>query len=630
MAEKSGFSLFNDQKLKWIEKISENEWIETWRASAFEQNPPVQFTVSVFKKVMSEEEKAKFNDLVTKSASVTHQSLLKIVGFTSEDAWTSRPTIFYEFCSTETLENAITADSLTTTEKLIIVSGIACAAQLFESKGLDIGPVTPNTVFLNSEHEPKLFNFGIPSFFDDQKSPIIAFGSLVKTVMEEDGEMPCFFEDLCAQCESDWVSRMSFEGIVRSFMSEGFLIDGCDPFAFHDYLIKAMSSEFAKKMVIAMFQQSEMHKSHVEELRTDIECLTGQFRRVRKQLTESVEEDRGIYDISQEVKSIRNEMASMKKMLEGFLEPAGHIHLPVSFDKIGIFGYLINSQKSIFDRPVIASQSSGDIYCIINANDPGNFSSGSGNYEWVQFEFKTPITVSSVMVQSAHRAFIRDWSVVAIDDDGHSTTLYQNKQDKRFNGVDKKVTVELPVTTSRIFRIEKMGLNWADTNFIRIKNVEFYAPDGEFENGVFEKLLEKSGGDPHTADVVVTASNFDFRSFHMMSPPRSLCTLYDENNQPWIQFRLTKGKMLVQGYRMQQIAAWQFGKWSLQATVDGKEWVVLDRRSEDVSSSPLKVVSCEVPVPYKIFRVVCEMEKGKGDLKLRFRHFDLFGTYIED
>ena len=636
MAENRGFSLFNEQKLKWLEKIAGNEFVETWRASAFELDPPVQYIISVFRKIESAAERVEFNELLAKVRAINHPSLLNVIGFTASEAVTARPTIFYEFCSTETLESALKEGSLTVTEKLMVLGGVACASQVVESKGLEMGPVDASNVFLNSEHEPKVCNFGIPKFVFGGKAtaPIRAFGELAEKVMQDEegdeaGSMPGFFVDLCAQCDVCG-EKMTFEGIVRSFMSEGFLVRGADAQVAQDYLIKAMSPEFAKKMVIAMFQQAETHKAHVEGLRTDIDFLSDEFRKVRKQLNESCEEDRGMYDVTQEVKCMRQEMAEMRKLLDGFLAPDPRITLPVSFDKIGVFGYLINSQRSPFDRFVIASQSSGDLYSIIDKDNPGNFSSGSGNYEWVQFQFNRPITVNKVMIQSAHRSFMRSWSIVSIDEDGNSKTLYQTTDDPALNGVNFSVTVDITPAKSRIFRIEKMGPNWANTNFIRIKNVEFYSPSEEFEGGVFATLLKQSHGDPHKADVVMTASNFDFRNFHALSPPRSLCTLYDPDNQPWIQFELTKGKIIVEGYRMQQLGAFLFDKWSVHASVDKKNWVLLDRRSGNVGKSPLKVVRCPTTVPYSVFRVVCEMDNSDGDVKLRMRHFDLFGVYLED
>ena len=640
MSVNSGFSLFRDQKLKWKDKLTETCLFETWTAVSLESDPEVHYTISVFKdRLRDSVDQRHFIELVRRISTIQHPSLLKILGFSVSESFTQKPTIFYEFCSSQTAEHALEENILTTTDKLVILTGVACVAQAFESKGMRIGPVSASSIFLSDRHEPKVCNYGVTQLIPG-KSDISAFGALVREMMsiKEDTDndtdgvfpvMPGFFVDLYSQCDNHELSKLTFESIVRSFMSEGFIVEGADGWTVRDYQIRVILPEFSRKMVIAMYQQSTTHKGHIEKLQENIEFLTDKVGDVKKSVSESRAADQEMYDIVLEVRGIRSEMMKMKRTLRGFLRETHNVKIDLSRDGNGIFAYLINSQKSPFDRYVIASQSSGDVYCVIDQKDPGNFSSGSGTREWIQFEFPEPITVKSVMIQSAHRAFLKSWSIVAIDDEGNETTLYETKNDKALNGDGKKATVDVPVTTSRIFRIEKTGVNWAGTNFARFKNVELYSPSPEFSEGVFATLLSRSGGDPHRADVIVSASSFDFGSFHMLSSPRSLCTLYDEDNRPWIQFELTRGLALVQGYRMQQLNNFPFDRWSLQGSLDKKEWFVIDRQRGTKYDNPIKLVKCETSTAFRFFRIVSEMEKDEGDVKLRLRHFDLFGIYMD-
>ena len=641
MSGARGFSLFRDQKLKWKEKLTENGLFETWSAVAFESTPPVPYTVSVFKDRLHHSlTESSFVELVTKASRVQHPSLLKILGFSVSESFTQKPTLFYEFCSNETVERALEENALTTTEKLVVLSGVACASQAFESRGLRIGPVSAASVFLNEKREPRICNYGVIQALSGT-SDIAAFGALVREVMsaKEDNDderdecvcpvMPGFFVDLYSQCDNDELSKVTFESVVRSFMSEGFIVEGADGWAVRDYQIRVIAPEFSRKMVIEMYQQSITHRANVDRLQTNIDVLSDKLRDVTRSVVQSCTGDRELYDMVQNMKRMRGEVTEMKKTLKRFVDSKRKVTMELAEDKKGIFAYLIESQRSPFDRFVIASQSSGDVYCVIDRNDPNNFSSGSGTCEWIQFEFPAPITVKSVMIQSAHRAFMKSWSVSAINDDNEQTILYKTENNAALNGQGKKVTIDIPVTTSKIFRIEKTGVNWSGTNFARFKNVELYSPDSEFADGVFATLVARAGGDPHRADVIVSASSFDFSSFHILSSPRSLCTLYDEDNRPWIQFELTKGKAIVQGYRMQQLNDFPFDRWSLQGSVNKEDWIVIDRQCGGLTDDPIKLIVCETSMAFRVFRVVSEMEKNDGDVKLRLRHFDLFGVYMD-
>ena len=111
---------------------------------------------------------------------------------------------------------------------------------------------------------------------------------------------------------------------------------------------------------------------------------------------------------------------------------------------------------------MVFSQSNGDIYCIIDPDSPGYYSSGSGEYEWVQFEFQELISVVLFKIKSAHHG---DWN---------ETILYKKKDDQTLNG---EITFNFKAIEAKRFRIEKFRENWVGTNFMLIKNFEFYSDD---------------------------------------------------------------------------------------------------------------------------------------------------------
>jgi hypothetical protein len=174
--------------------------------------------------------------------------------------------------------------------------------------------------------------------------------------------------------------------------------------------------------------------------------------------------------------------------------------LPLSPAGDGIFARLIGAQATPFDRRVIASQSSGDIHCLISADSPDNYSSGSREFEWVEFEFPEPIRVTAARLKSAHRAFLKTWAFCSFDDSGSKIVLHSAKNDAVLNGTGNEVVIGFAPTTARRFRIEKYGANWAGTNFFRLKNVELFSDEPRFADGVFRTLVAEAG-DPHRARV---------------------------------------------------------------------------------------------------------------------------------
>lgn len=239
---------------------------------------------------------------------------------------------------------------------------------------------------------------------------------------------------------------------------------------------------------------------------------------------------------------------------------------------------------------------------VIDPNSRNNDSSGDAEIAWIQFEFPRAITVTGFRIQSAHRAFLRTWSFMALDREGHRTVLYSVVDDARLNGTGNALRADVRATSSRIFRIEKRGVNWNDTGFFRVKNVELFSV--EFPDGVFKTLVGRVH-DPHRADVLVTASNFDFQDYHRMGTDRALCTLADSGH-PWIQWELTRGMAVVQAYRMKQIEGQLVDLWSLQASNDAADWTVIDRRENPQGNDVVRVCHVRPTAAWRCFRLVYE------------------------
>ena len=639
------FSEFQGRKLVLDEQLVDEPELETWIA----RDSEAKYVVTVLSEPITDPSRQQiFIDTLSRMSNLRSQTLLPILGFTLCDPFSNLPTITYEFCSDQTLEELLNPnDQLTNTQKLVILSGIVAAAELFEGNGLDIGPLSADAVFLDSANEPKLVNCGLARLIDEDcdDSVIGSFGALILQVMatkikdessdDEDSSdseripiMPEFFVDLYSQCDEDSEAYLSFGDILRLFMSEEFIIPGADARAVHAYQIKVVSREFSKKMVIEIYQQSEIRRAQCDEMQSVVDYLTEELDSVKSDAEEFANKDRNIEKMKEERDKLMREMSDISYLMKCFTKEGCKVNIPVSAERIGIFGYLVASQKPSRDKFVVASQSSGDLYRIIDEHTTDNFSTGCDECEWVQFEFPKPISICSFKIRSAHKSFMKNWTITAISESGKQRTLFTATDEQGLNGPGKEMIVDVTATSSKVFRIQKTGLNWEGTNFARIKHVEMYSEEPEYCGGVFKTLLSRCGGDPHKAAVLITASNFDFSHFHKLSPSHSLCTLYDLD-KPWIQFELTRGRVAIQGYRMQQYKDFMFSRWSLLGSNDGTNWKVIDKRNERVAKSPLRIINCTCDIPYRIFRIVSDMPNDDHCLKMRIRHFDIFGIYLD-
>lgn len=446
--------------------------------------------------------------------------------------------------------------------------------------------------------------------------------------------LPSYVKQTLEKCWEESDGRIDISTLLdRCFSSEFCLKDSAINSLF-ELQAKIMPPSFIPTKIVNLSFLNYFQTQNIVELTTVNRSLTNEITSLRKIVYKGKTNDNKINEIEQRLNLLEQRNERLTEALSGFMDKDQLITLPLDNQNNGILAYLINSQDSFFDKTVVTRQSSGDVWEIIDENTFTNYSSGSGDYEWVQFEFPEEISVTSFYIKSAHRSFLRTWNFVAYDNQSTRIVLHEAVDDQTLNGKYKETKINVKATSARVFRIEKNGPNWSNTNFFRLKHVELYSDNPKYLGGVFKTLLKESNGDSHHAKVNVTASNFDFRHFHEVNPSKSLCTL-DDPELPWIQFELTKGKAVITGYRMQQLTNWPFGSWSVQGSNKGKtdsdDWTVIHRVNTEEKFKDVIVQSCRSDGAFKYFRLVCETPPPDNDvLKLRLRHFDIFGSYIPD
>lgn len=94
------------------------------------------------------------------------------------------------------------------------------------------------------------------------------------------------------------------------------------------------------------------------------------------------------------------------------------------------------------------------------------------------------------------------------------------------------MTININPTQCHKIRIIIRGKNWdKGDNLCNIKRIELLSNESEYSRGVFSTLINKSENhDPHKCPVLISASNFDFNSFHSIDSQTNICTLPIENS----------------------------------------------------------------------------------------------------
>ena len=611
-----------------INQIESTDLFESWRVKNPETNEKY-IMVHLNNQILE-----KFIEKINRARSLSFVTLIPIAFCDFE-----KSTIFYQdpggVTINEYLKGSEKFDSL---QKYLFTCGIAASISYFKEENVPIGPLTENDIFV-VDGRPKIINYGFNQYFVSQEA-----AELLKKVCIPDNDdkntqeisekelfTNNFYQTIFDNLNSS--SPPKVQEIIKFLFSANLSTLGIeDKSTAESYISQLMTSTLKSNIYININQRFENSTSILNEMQSHVSEMSNEIDKLKRVLM-SIKDNK--QETDEELKKTKSEIdmnfiKTLVSISKNKDNKCDSLYIPVTTNAGGIFFYLTNSKKSVFDHSIIPSQSSGDIYCIIDENDEGNFSSGSGDYEWIQFEFQEEIQINSFKIQSAHRSFLKSWSLIAFDSDDNEITLFETEDDERLKGKYAQLTEKCikNVKTSRV-RLEKYGENWNDSNFIRIKNIEFYCKNRKYSNGIFKKLIsEAPGKDPHKSNVYITSSNFDFRFFHLLNPPRTICTLYDEE-APWFQVELTKGKVAVEGYRIKQLPHFPFYSWSFEASNNKKDWDVLDvNEIEEDQFAELMTFTCKSNRPYSVFRIYNRMVNENDDIKLRLQHFDVFGLYI--
>ncbi|KAK8890576.1 hypothetical protein M9Y10_035353 [Tritrichomonas musculus] len=319
---------------------------------------------------------------------------------------------------------------------------------------------------------------------------------------------------------------------------------------------------------------------------------------------------------------LQEENNQMKSMIDK------HMNLfiksfPMDKTKRGVLDHLGRLQNVKFDRKFIASQSSRDIYNLINPDSKDIFRSGSNDF-WITFEFEKPISITGIKLQSTESDFLSSFQVMSGMD-----ILYFTQNEKSLQKPHRFATIQFPPKITQRLTIQQIG----NIPF-ELKYVELASLDDEFPEGIFKKLIHDAGGDSHRAKVKITAKNFDLETFYSLNELSNISTLSDDIN--WFQVEFLEGKMLVKGYRLKRTQAFLLRGWKVYGSNDNSaplnDWFLLDERFENTQLQYNVLDYYEVKKTEKSFRflrLVSDVKKWNGTQNLTFYNIDFYGDYIE-
>ena len=302
---------------------------------------------------------------------------------------------------------------------------------------------------------------------------------------------------------------------------------------------------------------------------------------------------------------------------------------PVSDCDIGVLRYLQLCQRKPHERKFYCSQSSAELYGIINPNTDSYYGSPDKGDAWIQFEFVKPITVFGFLIQSYLSCFIKSYRIVAVGDDYSESVVFSTACEIGLKGEKKQVThrFDKPVKTRRL-RFEQTGPSWAEKNFIGIKRMDFQTD--QCEGFYFENVM-KTVQDPHKVPVNITAKYFDVYSFTVMNPVSYVCT-FDTPSPSWFQIEFAEGQICITGYRIKKHESLRMKAWSVKgsndATLELDKWKEIHRVCEEKEGPLFRVFSCPKSDPYKYIRIIMEGHAWNDRDYLAFWHFEVFGDYV--
>lgn len=296
----------------------------------------------------------------------------------------------------------------------------------------------------------------------------------------------------------------------------------------------------------------------------------------------------------------------------------------------GILATLKEKEKSPFDRLFVASQSSDDIYNLINPYYEEVFSTSNNGKFYIEFELKDATMLNGIKIFSGNSSFPKSFD---IEVDGQKMKSIEEANE--LNGKNKEMIVNFDQIKCRKIRLIQTGPSWDQgNNFLYFKGFELLSSESKYSGGVFKTLIDNNEKhDPHMCPVIISAPLFDFNSLHLFDSQKTICTSSLENS--WFQIELISGFAVISGFRLKRCEPGKLKSYKIIGTNDVNEpinkWTVLFKMDENDKEEHKKLDIYEFShpsPPVKFVRLIQTGPNWSNSLFLKLAHFDIFGIYF--
>lgn len=370
-------------------------------------------------------------------------------------------------------------------------------------------------------------------------------------------------------------------------------------------------------------QQTQSNK--IEEMQQKFESLTnkiGEIENKNQKLPNSQKNQSNNHD---ELKRIVNnhlhEIENIQPISDQIFTDQPNLETP------GIIRRLERKQKTPFDRLFVASQSSNDIYNLIDPNTNDDFiTSDIKKKFFITFELKEPVMINGMKIWSSNYGYPKSFDISV---DGQ--IVKSIKEAEELNGKNKEMTIQFDAIQGTKIQFIQTGQSWdRKSHKINIKRIEILSSEDKFSKGVFTTLIESSENhDPHKCPVIVSATSHDNNSFYLRDTNKNV---YMTNINQWFQIEFICGQVILCGFRLKKGKITKIKNFKIICTNDvnkpEENWETLFEINEQEQNDFATYEFNQPSHPIKFVRLMQIGTSWNNQKAFSFKHLDFFGAYV--
>lgn len=444
--------------------------------------------------------------------------------------------------------------------------------------------------------------------------------------------------------------------------SKKYLLDDVDVDDLFDYLDEICEEPTAFKISetdqISIQNENVALKEEIKRMQSKIVSLETELSNVRSELPKLKENQNKISsDVNSQISGIKRTVQEKLASSSSNDNQAREINLlhrrfgnyfyaELSLKGPGILGQLKAKEKTPFDRLFYVSKSNNDIYNLIDKDLDKTFITGQRGNFTIEFELEEEVTIKILQISFpphpgqvpiSFRTEVDGKNVKTVKDlNGTAEDIKSNILKCQENNIKEfAIGIKIiPNVRGKKIKFIQDGPNlFKGTNYLCFNKMEILVTDEKYPDGVFKKLLEEADDhDPHKIRAVVSSSNYDSNSFHLLDADYYM---FVTGLNSWFQVELAGGLVIIDGFRLKRCKLTKMKSYKIICTDDFRKpsdsWITLmdiDEKSEE-EHQIVDIYRLPHPSPpVRFVRIVLTGKTWNNQDVLQFFHFDIFGTYV--